>query len=80
MEIVTKAHGKIEITEDDNFTTYPLLQTAKGVKLEIEAIEMIKNGKERGSKNIKDKAPMILMEVMIFAKFFFKTFAIAKLL
>ena len=37
--------SKIEITNKDNFCTYPLLQTAVGVKLELQAIEDFINGK-----------------------------------
>lgn len=48
---------KIEIATDDNFTTYPLLQTAKGVKLEIKAIEMLK---KHEVKTISNGLPSVL--------------------
>lgn len=35
---------RIEITPDDNFTTYPIIQTSVGVKYEVKAINDIING------------------------------------
>ncbi len=43
--------SKIEITDKDNFITYPLLQTCVGIKDEIKAIEDIINGKIKPIKN-----------------------------
>lgn len=40
------AQDTIEITEKDNFVTFPYLQTAKGVKLMLEAIKALKAGEK----------------------------------
>ncbi len=61
--------AKIEITDKDNFTTYPTLQTCVGVEYEIKAISDIINGEV---KTISNDLPSSLYSHPTFFQYLYK--------